>query len=182
MNDIAKAAGVSKGTLYVYFDNKEQLFEAIVHEECLVHAEGAFNLDPDDHDVEKILRRLGAAYIEFLCSPEKASALRTVIAIADRMPEIGQIFYETGPSDGIAKVAEYLRTQTQAGVLAVEDAEIAAAQLLMRAGRLCSPVLFNFAEAPAPERIKHVVGVAVKTFHGLSRALIHFPVIIRESG
>ena len=47
MSDIAKAAGVSKGTLYVYFDNKEQLFEAIVHEECLVHAEGVFNLDPD---------------------------------------------------------------------------------------------------------------------------------------
>jgi AcrR family transcriptional regulator len=87
MNDIAKAAGVSKGTLYVYFDNKEQLFEAIVHAECLVHAEGAFKLDTSDHDVEKILRRLGAAYIEFLCSPEKASALRTVIAIADRMPK-----------------------------------------------------------------------------------------------
>ena len=39
MNDIARTAGVSKGTLYVYFENKEQLFEAIVHEECLVHAE-----------------------------------------------------------------------------------------------------------------------------------------------
>ena len=26
MNDIARAAGVSKGTLYVYFDKKEQLF------------------------------------------------------------------------------------------------------------------------------------------------------------
>ena len=47
MSDIARAAGVSKGTLYVYFDNKEQLFEAIVHEECLVHAEGAFDLDPE---------------------------------------------------------------------------------------------------------------------------------------
>jgi AcrR family transcriptional regulator len=31
MSDIARAAGVSKGTLYVYFENKEQLFQAIVH-------------------------------------------------------------------------------------------------------------------------------------------------------
>jgi AcrR family transcriptional regulator len=38
MSDIARAAGVSKGTLYVYFADKEQLFEAIVREECLVHA------------------------------------------------------------------------------------------------------------------------------------------------
>ena len=43
MSDIARAAGVSKGTLYVYFNNKEQLFQAIVHEECPVHAEGVFD-------------------------------------------------------------------------------------------------------------------------------------------
>jgi AcrR family transcriptional regulator len=171
MNDIAKAAGVSKGTLYVYFDNKEQLFEAIVHEECLAHAEGAFNLDASDRDVEKNLRRLGTAYIEFLCSPEKASALRTVIAIADRMPEIGKVFYETGPSTGIAKLAEYLRAQTAAGVLAVDDAEVAAAQFLDACqSTLFKPVLFNFAAAPAPERIEHVVGIAVKTFLAAYRA------------
>ena len=51
MNDIARAAGVSKGTLYVYFDNKEELFEAIVEQECDVQAEGIFDLDPNDHDV-----------------------------------------------------------------------------------------------------------------------------------
>src|SRR3954453_22537309 len=34
MGEIARAAGVSKGTLYVYFKNKEQLFEAIVQEQC----------------------------------------------------------------------------------------------------------------------------------------------------
>src|ERR1700688_5127516 len=64
MNDIAKAAGVSKGTLYVYFDNKEQLFEAIVHQACLGHAEAAFDLDPRDHDAEKTLRPLSARYME----------------------------------------------------------------------------------------------------------------------
>jgi len=165
MNDIAKAAGVSKGTLYVYFDNKEQLFEAIVHEECLAHAEGAFNVDASDHDVEKILRRLGVAYIEFLCSPEKASALRTVIAIADRMPEIGKQFYESGPACGIATLAAYLKAQVDAGVLAVEDCEIAAAQFLDACqSTLFKPVLFNFAPPPSSERIERVVGIAVRTF------------------
>src|SRR5271168_3200661 len=59
MSDIARAAGVSKGTLYVYFDNKEQLFQAIVHQECQVHAESAFDLDANDHDIEGTLKRLG---------------------------------------------------------------------------------------------------------------------------
>ncbi len=171
MNDIAKAAGVSKGTLYVYFQNKEQLFEAIVHEECQVHAENTFDLDPANRDVEAVLNRLGCAYIEFLCRPAKASALRTVIAIADRMPEIGKVFYETGPAVGISRLADYLRAQVPAGVLAIADVELAAAQFLDACqATLFKPVLFNFREAPKPERIAYAVGIAVKTFLAAYRA------------
>jgi AcrR family transcriptional regulator len=171
MSDIARAAGVSKGTLYVYFENKEQLFQAIVQEECMMHAEGAFSLDPSDHDVEGALLRLGAAFIEFLCRPEKASALRTVVAIADRMPEIGRVFYETGPALGIARLADYLRAQTTAGLLAIDDAEVAAAQFLDACqSTLFKPVLFNFRKAPQQDAIDYVVGIAVRTFMRAYRA------------
>jgi AcrR family transcriptional regulator len=165
MNDIARAAGVSKGTLYVYFENKEQLFEAIVHEECLVHAEGAFDLDHSDRDVDTVLTRLGIAYLGFLCGAGKASALRTVVAIADRMPEIGRIFYETGPAVGIAKLADYIQAQNDAGVLAVDDCRVAAAQFLDSCkSTLFMPVLFNFGEPPQADSIKYVVAIAARTF------------------
>jgi AcrR family transcriptional regulator len=165
MSDIARAAGVSKGTLYVYFTNKEQLFEAIVMEECLVHAEGVFDFDPVDHDVEATLTRLGTAYVEFICRADKASTLRTVIAIADRMPEIGRVFYETGPAVGIAKLAGYLRAQTEAGFLAIDDHEVAACQFMEACkATLFLPVLFNFQPAPHADAIKHVVDVAVRNF------------------
>jgi len=165
MSDIARAAGVSKGTLYVYFENKEQLFEAIVHEECLVHAEGAFDLDHGNHDVEAVLARLGNAYVGFLCTAEKASALRTVAAIADRMPEIGRVFYETGPAVGIAKLADYIQAQNDAGVLGVDDSRVAAAQFLDSCkSTLFMPVLFNFGEAPQVDSIKYVVAIAARTF------------------
>jgi AcrR family transcriptional regulator len=173
MSDIARAAGVSKGTLYVYFANKEELFQAIVHEECMFHAEGTFNFDLGDHDVEGILTRLGVAFINFLSRPEKASALRTVIAIADRMPEIGKVFYETGPAFGIAKLADYLRAQTEAGVLTVDDFEVAAAQFLDACqSTLFKPVLFNFSAPPQDDAIKHVVGIAVRTFMRAYRATV----------
>jgi AcrR family transcriptional regulator len=165
MNDIARAAAVSKGTLYVYFANKEQLFAAIVHQECQVHAEDTFDLDPADHDVGAVLTRLGTSYLGFLCKPDKASALRIVVAIADRMPEIGRIFYETGPATGIAKLAAYLQAQNQAGAVAVDDCELAAAQFLDACqSTLFKPVLFNFRDAPDAEAIARVVGTAVRTF------------------
>src|SRR5215469_1956849 len=89
MNEIARVAGVSKGTLYVYFQNKEELFEAIVGHECREQGERIFTLDADDHDVEGVLTRLGLGFVEFLCRPARAPKLRTVIAISERMPEVG---------------------------------------------------------------------------------------------
>jgi AcrR family transcriptional regulator len=165
MNDIARAAGVSKGTLYVYFKHKEQLFEAIVEQECEAQAEGIFDLDPSDHDVETVLTRLGLAYIRFLCRPEKASAIRIVIAIADRMPELGRKFYEKGPARGIAQLAAYIAAQVEAGVLVVEDCEIAAAPLMEACqAMIFKSMVFNFEREPNPQQIERVVRIAIAAF------------------
>jgi AcrR family transcriptional regulator len=170
MGEIARAAGVSKGTLYVYFKNKEQLFGAIVSEECQGQAESVFVFDAEDRDVEGVLTRLGVSFVNFLCRPGKISSLRTVIAIADRMPELGRKFYETGPACGIGRLAAYIQAQVEAGVLAVDDCEIAAAQFLDACqSTLFKPVLFNFA-APQPDRVEHVVRIAVRTFMAAYRA------------
>src|SRR5271165_2456196 len=80
MGEIARAAGVSKGTLYVYFDSKERLFQAIVQEACHAQAQGVFSLDPAAGDVEAVLTRLGREYVRFLCRPGAMSPLRTVIS------------------------------------------------------------------------------------------------------
>jgi AcrR family transcriptional regulator len=91
MGEIAPKARVPKGTLYVYFDSKERLFEAIAHEECGVQTEAVFSLDPADHDVESVLTRVGCSFVKFMRCPGAMSPLRTVIAISDRMPEIGSV-------------------------------------------------------------------------------------------
>jgi len=165
MNDIARTAGVSKGTLYVYFQNKEQLFQAICSEECESQAESLFNFDPDDRDVEATLTRIGIDFVSLVCRPEKASSARTVIAIAERMPEIGRAYYETGPARGIALLSDYLKNKVQQGVLAIDDCEVVAAQLIEALlAPLFKPILFNFGKPPTQERIRYVVGIAVRAF------------------
>jgi AcrR family transcriptional regulator len=165
MGEIARVAGVSKGTLYVYFKSKEELFEAIVGQQCKAQAEQIFNLDLEDHDVEGVLTRLGVAFVQFLCRPGGSSPLRTVIAIAERMPELGRRFYETGPAFGIAQLKAYLSAQVAAGVLEVEDCEVAAAQFIDSClATVFKPILFNFGAAPTLERTEHVVKIAVRTF------------------
>src|SRR5215471_20117087 len=68
MGEIARAAGVSKGTLYVYFADKHRLFEAIVEEEALEKGQVEFNFDPA-RDVPTTLREFGRTYIATLCRP-----------------------------------------------------------------------------------------------------------------
>ena len=165
MMDIAKAAGVSKGTLYVYFKDKDELFAAIVQGECAMQEKGVFDFDHADRDVEKVLLRHGKAFVRAIADPGRLSSLRTVIAVAERMPDLGRKVYESGPAVGIAKLADYLRAQVKAGVLAIEDCEVAAAQFIETCqATILKPMLFNFAPAPEPERVEHVVGMAVRAF------------------
>src|SRR5258708_16493451 len=112
MGEIARKAGVSKGTLYVYFDSKEDLFQVVAHEECLAQAEQVFQLDPADHDVSAVLARLGTAFVKFLFQPSRLAAVRTVMSISERMPDIGRKFYATGPATGIFRVSAYIQPHT----------------------------------------------------------------------
>src|SRR5712692_2009465 len=71
MGEIAKAAGVSKGTLYVYFKDKDELFQAIVQKECVFQAEGIFTFDAAGPDVEGALTRVCTAFVRALCAPNR---------------------------------------------------------------------------------------------------------------
>jgi AcrR family transcriptional regulator len=165
MGEIARRAGVSKGTLYVYFDSKERLFETIVEEERKDQAAKVFAFDSADHDVGAVLTRVGIDIARFLCRPDLLSSLRTVISICERRPDIGRQFFESGPAFGIKSLQRYLEDQVAAGVLADADYEVAAAQFLEACqSTMFKPMLFNFGKAPSDERIEHVVGMAVRAF------------------
>jgi AcrR family transcriptional regulator len=165
MGEIARQAGVSKGTLYVYFESKEELFAVVAREACKAQAENLLALDPDDHDVEAVLTRLGQGYARFGCQPGLMSPIRTVISISERMPAIGKMFYETGPAVGVAMLRRYLEAQVAAGYLAIDDCEVAAAQFLESCrATIFKRLLFNSGELPTEAHITHVVGIAVRTF------------------
>lgn len=164
MGEIARSAGVSKGTLYVYFADKNRLFEAIVEEESLEQGRIAFDFDPA-RDVETTLREFGRAYIQVVCRPRGGSAVRTVMAIAERMPEVGRRFYENVLQKTIGLLADYLKARVQSGDLAIDDCHLAASQfILMCQASLFLPFVFQVAPAPSAERAGAVVDSATRMF------------------
>ena len=164
MGEIARSAGVSKGTLYVYFDDKSRLFEAIVEGEVFEQGKVAFNFDPE-RDVATTLREFGQAYIALLCRPGGGSAIRTVMAIAERMPDVGRRYYENVLQKTIGRLAFYLDTHVKANDLAIDDCQLAASQFMqMCQASLFLPFIFQAAPAPSPERIAQVVESATRMF------------------
>jgi AcrR family transcriptional regulator len=164
MGEIARAAGVSKGTLYVYFADKNGLFEAIVEQEVLEQGKAAFNFDLA-RDVETTLKDFGTAYIQLLCRPGGGSSTRTVMAIAERMPEVGQRFYNNVIALTINRLATYLDARVTAGDLAIDDCQLAASQFMMCCqASLFMPFIFQAAPAPSPAEIARVVDSAMNMF------------------
>jgi AcrR family transcriptional regulator len=169
MGEIARAAGVSKGTLYVYFPDKAGLFAAIVEEEKIEQGKTAFNFDPE-RNVETTLPEFGRAYIGVLCRPGGGSALRTVTAIAERMPELGSRFYEHVIAHTINRFAAYLEARAALGELVIDDYQLAASQFLqMCQATLFQAFIFQAKPSPSSEQIASVVDSATSVFFAAYR-------------
>ena len=170
MGEIARAAGVSKGTLYVYFADKSALFQTMLEEVALQHGQVVFNFDPD-RDVEATLKEFGQAYVRLICRPSGGSAIRTVMAIAERMPKVGQRYYERVLERAISRLASYLEAHVRPDDLAIDDCRLAAAQFMQLCeASLFLPFLFQAAPPPSDERIAQVIDSATRMFLGAYRA------------
>ena len=100
-----------------------------------------------------------------ICRPGGGSAIRTVMAIAERMPDVGRRYYERVLEGTINCLATYLQGRVEAKQLAIDDCQLAASQFpLMCQATLFLPFIFQAAPAPSPERIRDVVASAVKMF------------------
>lgn len=126
MGEIAREAKVSKGTLYVYFDSKEALFEALVDEAKQESAERLQRLDPAAGDVRATLTRFAAGLIEKMTRPEHLALVRMVIGASERFPDIARGFYEAGPAYSARGLADYIVEQHRRGALHAPDPRQAA--------------------------------------------------------
>src|SRR5258705_135081 len=104
-------------------------------------------------------------YIQWLCRAGGGSAIRTVTAIAERMPEVGRRFYEQVLESRIHRLADYLEAHVRAKELAIDDCKLAAEQFMLTCqASLFLPFIFQAAPAPSAERIAEVVESATRMF------------------
>lgn len=166
MADIAAAANVSKGTLYVYFEDKEHLFIALIEREREKQKQGIYEALADDPDLAHALTSFGERLVRLITGGFALSAQRIVLGVAERMPELGHEFYERGPMQGTRRLAAFLQRRAELGELSLDDPALAAAQFIdLCQSTLTRPRLFNALPTPPDdEEIARVVASAVTMF------------------
>ncbi len=166
MGEIAREAGVSKGTLYVYFESKEALFAALIADSKRDAAErNLAALDPEDPDVAKVLTSFATGLISKVTDPEHMALVRMVVAAADKFPSVARAFHDAGPAHGARCLAAYIEEQNRRGRLAVPDPATSAWLFLGTCTHsLAIAILAGAEPTPSPERIAHFATTAVEMF------------------
>jgi AcrR family transcriptional regulator len=129
MDAIARAAGVSKATLYAYFPSKEALFASLIVAEC-ESLERALPLPDLSQGLCPALRTFAQQYARVFIERKDVAIVRTIANESGRFPELGRLFYESGPHATIRRLAGLLDEAKAKGWLEFEDSITAATQFL----------------------------------------------------
>lgn len=162
---IARAAGVSKATLYSYFPDKRELFIEIARIECLRQADEADELIDISAPAARVLDAAARRIIAFYSSDFGWGMFRICVAESERFPELGKRFYESGPMLARARLGEFLRQAVARGELRIDDIELAADQFVQLChADLMDRVACGVQRRFTPEQVDRVVGGAVRMF------------------
>jgi AcrR family transcriptional regulator len=120
LDDVARKAGVTKGTVYLYFPNKEELFKAVIRDSLLPTLTSIGAMDGDDP-----LAMLLEAFQRLADSPIGALP-KLVLGEAANFPEIARFYLDEVVARGLAAIRAMLRRQVRAGRFRHVDVDHAA--------------------------------------------------------
>ena len=95
LEDVARRAGVSKGTLYLYYENKEELFKAVVRSSIVPVIDDAevSVAEYDGHSAD-LLRQLVMSWWQRLGATKVSGIIKLVTAESDNFPELACFYQE----------------------------------------------------------------------------------------
>src|SRR6266576_1356463 len=163
IDEIIGVVGGSKATIYAWFGGQEGLFEAVVRQECrdvtmAIHVDATGSLEAQ-------LTEIGQSFLKMVLSPPILEFHRLMVSIGRTFPDVGRLFYETGPASAYQIVATWIAKQQKAGHIIEEDPyRLAVLFLDMLIGEHQLSWLTGMPRAARRDKIDETVRIAVKVF------------------
>ena len=132
LDDVAKRAGVAKGTIYLHFRDKEALFREIVGT-LLVPLVSVLEAPPPDIPIRQTLERFVDLFVREIYGTERRNVLRLVMTEGPRFPELAEYYYRNVVGRALAAMRALLRRAHERGELA-DDTLVRFPQLIVAPG------------------------------------------------
>ena len=128
LEDIARRAGVSKGTIYLYFPNKEELFREMVRSTVVAAIVAGEQIPSTGPATEQLLRFM-SSYWTFVRSPAFAVIYRVVVSELHNFPDLVAFYGTEVVARAQNLLAGIIRRGTAAGEFRQIDPSVAARML-----------------------------------------------------
>jgi len=102
LDDVARRAGVAKGTIYLHFKDKETLFEELVRTAIVPVLERITTPPPATGSIRDALEAFANTFIQEVVATRRADIIRLIVAEGPRFPAIADFYYREVISRGLA--------------------------------------------------------------------------------
>jgi AcrR family transcriptional regulator len=133
IDDIARRAGVAKGTIYLHFADKEELFQEIVRTMVLPIVATLEAMPPPDVPIRIALDRMVDMFVREIYGTRRRDVVKLVMAEVPRFPALAEFYYNTVISRAIGAMGSLLRRARARGDT-IDDALLQFPQLIIAPG------------------------------------------------
>jgi AcrR family transcriptional regulator len=102
LDDVARRAGVAKGTIYLHFQDKEALFQELVRTALVPLIERIARPPEAGGSARALLERFAETFVNEVAGTRRGDILRLIIAEGPRFPALSEFYYREVVARGLA--------------------------------------------------------------------------------
>ncbi len=117
LDDVAKRAEIAKGTIYLYFKNKELLFRAVLRDQIthVLHDFEEYAHNSSASAEELVRELLVRQYSELVANAKARSIIRLLISESHKFPQLAEIYYNDIILPGVSTIRLILEKGASSG-------------------------------------------------------------------
>jgi AcrR family transcriptional regulator len=136
--EVAAHAGVSKGTLYLYFASKEELLKAVIRERLSAEIEaGAAQFARHTGSTSDLLRQVYTQWWQRVINSPASGVFKLIIAEVRNFPEIAEFYNREVVEPGHALIGRIVQRGIDSGEFAPVDVDVVVQSLVLPMVMLC---------------------------------------------